>query len=89
MDNVVLARALFGTSMAFHIIFATLGVGIPIMVLFAELMYHIRKDKYYAILAKRWTKGFAIILGVAIPSGTIVGVMLSLLFPGFMASWAR
>lgn len=85
MDNVVLARALFGTSMAFHIIFATLGVGIPIMVLFAELMYHIRKDKYYAILAKRWTKGFAIILGVAIPSGTIVGVMLSLLFPGFMA----
>jgi cytochrome d ubiquinol oxidase subunit I len=29
LDTVVLARALFGTSMAFHIIFATLGVGIP------------------------------------------------------------
>ncbi|GGF89400.1 cytochrome ubiquinol oxidase subunit I [Paenibacillus abyssi] len=85
MDNVELARSLFGTSMAFHIIFATLGVGIPFMVVFAELMFQIRKNKHYAILAKRWTKGFAIILGVAIPSGTIVGVMLSLLFPGFMA----
>ncbi|ANE45142.1 cytochrome D ubiquinol oxidase subunit I [Paenibacillus swuensis] len=84
MDNVVLARALFGSSMAFHIIFATLGVGIPFMVVFAEILYHTKKNKHYAILAKRWTKGFAIILGVAIPSGTIVGVMLSLLFPGFM-----
>ncbi|OXM85595.1 cytochrome ubiquinol oxidase subunit I [Paenibacillus rigui] len=85
MTTVELARALFGTSMAFHIIFATLGVGLPFMVVFAELLYHLRKEKHYAIMAKRWTKGFAIILGVAIPSGTIVGVMLSLLFPGFMA----
>lgn len=84
MDQVVLARALFGTSMAFHIIFATLGVGVPFMVVFAEILYQFRKNKHYSILAKRWTKGFAIILGVAIPSGTLVGVMLSLLFPGYM-----
>ncbi|MFD2615625.1 cytochrome ubiquinol oxidase subunit I [Paenibacillus gansuensis] len=84
MDNIVMARALFGTSMAFHIIFATLGVGVPFMVVFAEILYHVKKNKHYAILARRWTKGFAIILGVAIPSGTLVGVMLSLLFPGFM-----
>lgn len=84
MDTVVLARALFGSSMAFHIIFATLGVGVPFMVVFAEVLYQVTKNDHYAILAKRWTKGFAIILGVAIPSGTLVGVMLSLLFPGFM-----
>ncbi|QYR21101.1 cytochrome ubiquinol oxidase subunit I [Paenibacillus sp. sptzw28] len=84
MDNVVLARSLFGSSMAFHIIFATLGVGIPFMIVLAEIMFQATKNNHYAILAKRWTKGFAIILGVAIPSGTIVGVMLSLLFPGFM-----
>lgn len=70
--------------MAFHIIFATLGVGVPFMVVFAEVLYQVTKNDHYAILAKRWTKGFAIILGVAIPSGTLVGVMLSLLFPGFM-----
>ncbi|WP_274650784.1 cytochrome ubiquinol oxidase subunit I [Paenibacillus humicola] len=84
MDNVSLARSLFGSSMAFHIIFATMGVGLPFMIVIAEIWYQIRKDRDYATMAKRWTKGFAIILGVAIPSGTIVGIMLSLLWPGFM-----
>lgn len=84
MDTVTLARSLFGSSMAFHIIFATLGVGIPIMIVFAEILFQITKDRHYSIMAKRWTRGFAIILGVAIPSGTIVGVMLALLWPGFM-----
>ncbi|HEY0829463.1 MAG TPA: cytochrome ubiquinol oxidase subunit I, partial [Bacilli bacterium] len=84
MDTVTLARALFGSSMAFHIIFATLGVGIPMMIVVAEILFQITKDRHYSIMAKRWTRGFAIILGVAIPSGTIVGVMLALLWPGFM-----
>ncbi|MCL7749357.1 cytochrome ubiquinol oxidase subunit I [Halalkalibacter alkaliphilus] len=84
MDNVMLARMIFGTSIAFHIIFATLGVGITLMILVAEIMRIIRKDEDYGTLAKRWTKGVAILLGVAIPSGTIVAVMLSLLWPGFM-----
>ncbi|MGJ9383719.1 cytochrome ubiquinol oxidase subunit I [Salipaludibacillus sp. CF4.18] len=84
MDSVILSRMLFGTSMAFHIIFATLGVGVTLMILFAELMHWFKKDSDYGLMAKRWTKGFAILLGVAIPSGTIVGVMLSLLWPGFM-----
>lgn len=84
VDTVMLARSLFGSSMAFHIIFATLGVGIPVMIVLAETLSHIRKDRDYAIMAERWTRGFAILLGVAIPSGTIVGVMLALLWPGFM-----
>ncbi|WP_128894033.1 cytochrome ubiquinol oxidase subunit I [Longirhabdus pacifica] len=84
MDNVDMARAFFGSSMAFHIIFATLGVGIPLMIVFGELMYQIKKDDHYKIMAKRWTRALGIILGVAIPSGTIVGVLLSLLWPGFM-----
>lgn len=84
MDHVVTARALFGTTMGFHIIFATLGVGIPLMVLCAELLYFKTKNREYSIMANRWTKGFAVLLGVSIPSGTIAGVQLSLLWPGFM-----
>lgn len=84
MDHVLTARSLFGMTMGFHIIFATLGVGIPLMVLFAELLYQKTKDRSYALMANRWTKGFAVLLGVAIPSGTIAGVQLSLLWPGFM-----
>ncbi|WP_078551527.1 cytochrome ubiquinol oxidase subunit I [Bacillus alkalicellulosilyticus] len=84
MDNVLLSRMLFGSSMAFHIIFATLGVGVTLMIFIAEVVRAITKDQDFGTMAKRWTKGFAILLGVAIPSGTIVGVMLSLLWPGYM-----
>ncbi|MCO4849575.1 cytochrome ubiquinol oxidase subunit I [Bacillus vallismortis] len=84
MDDLVLARSLFGTTMGFHIIFATLGVGLPLMILVAELVYQKTKDDHYAIMAKRWTKAQAVLLGVAIPTGTIAGTQLALLWPGFM-----
>lgn len=84
MDDLVIARSLFGTTMGFHIIFATLGVGLPLMMIIAELMYQKTKDYHYVIMAKRWTKTFAILLGVGIPTGTIAGTQLSLLWPGFM-----
>jgi len=84
MDDLVLARSLFGTTMGFHIIFATLGVGLPLMILCAELLFQKTKDHDYAVMAKRWTKGQAVLLGVAIPTGTIAGVQLALLWPGFM-----
>ncbi len=84
MNDILMARVLFGTTMGFHVIFATLGVGIPLMILAAELFFHKTKDQEYQIMAKRWTKAFAVLLGVGIPSGTIAGVQLSLLWPGFM-----
>lgn len=84
MDSVIISRSLFGSSLAFHIIFATLGVGIPFMILIVEILRKITGDEDYGVMAKRWTKGFAVLLGVAIPSGTIVGVQMNLLWPGFM-----
>ncbi|PAQ14058.1 cytochrome ubiquinol oxidase subunit I [Bacillaceae bacterium SAOS 7] len=84
MDDLFIARSLFGTTMAFHIIFATIGVGLPLMILVAELLYQKTKDLDYVVMAKRWTKTFAVLLGVGIPTGTIAGVQLSLLWPGFM-----
>ncbi|WP_153125647.1 cytochrome ubiquinol oxidase subunit I [Peribacillus tepidiphilus] len=84
MSDILIARSLFGTTMAFHIIFATLGIGLPFMILVAELMFFKTKDKDYSIMARRWTKAKAVLLGIAIPSGTIAGVQLSLLWPGFM-----
>ncbi|WP_066073259.1 cytochrome ubiquinol oxidase subunit I [Neobacillus soli] len=84
MDDLLVARSLFGTTMAFHIIFATIGVGLPFMILTAELLYQKTKNQDYVIMAKRWTKAFAVLLGVGIPTGTIAGTQLSLLWPGFM-----
>ncbi|MBT2657022.1 cytochrome ubiquinol oxidase subunit I [Bacillus sp. ISL-18] len=84
MSDLVIARSLFGTTMGFHIIFATIGVGLPFMILTAELLYQKTKDIEYVVMAKRWTKAFAVLLGVGIPTGTIAGTQLSLLWPGFM-----
>ncbi|XJZ26586.1 cytochrome ubiquinol oxidase subunit I [Bacillota bacterium Lsc_1132] len=84
MSDLVIARSLFGTTMGFHIIFATIGVGLPMMMLTAELLYQKTKDLEYVVMAKRWTKAFAVLLGVGIPTGTIAGVQLSLLWPGLM-----
>ncbi len=84
MDHLVTARSMFGMTMGFHIIFATIGVGLPLMMLMAELLYQRKKDLDYVIMAKRWTKTFGILLGVGIPTGTIAGLQLSLLWPGFM-----
>lgn len=84
VSTVTLARAFFGTSLAFHIIFATLAIGLSFMVFLAEVLHLWKKDNDYSIMAKRWTKTVAILLGVGIPSGTIVAVQLSLLWPGFM-----
>ncbi|MBX9973442.1 cytochrome ubiquinol oxidase subunit I [Cytobacillus firmus] len=84
MSDLLIARSLFGTTMGFHIIFATIGVGLPLMMLTAELLYQKTKDHDYVIMAKRWTKAFAVLLGVGIPTGTIAGTQLSLLWPGFM-----
>ncbi|MFC4075856.1 cytochrome ubiquinol oxidase subunit I [Salinithrix halophila] len=84
MDELTTARSLFGSSLGFHIIFATLGVGLPFMIFVSEIAYQITKDREYTLMAKRWTKAQAILLGVAIPSGTIVAVQMSLLWPKFM-----
>lgn len=84
MNDLLIARSLFGTTMGFHIIFATIGVGLPLMMLTAELLYQKTKNQEYVVMAKRWTKAFAVLLGVGIPTGTIAGVQLSLLWPGFM-----
>lgn len=84
MDTVALSRSFFGTSLAFHIIFATLGIGLSVMIFLMEILHQWKKDPDYGVMAKRWTKAFAILLGVAIPTGTIVGVQLALLWPGFI-----
>ena len=39
MDHVIAARAQMGTSLAFHIVFAALGVGLPLLVFIAEGMW--------------------------------------------------
>lgn len=84
LDSVVLSRMLTSTTLAFHIIFATIGVGVPIMIAIAEFMGIKRNDPHYLLLARRWARGFTITVAVGVVTGTAIGLQLSLLWPSFM-----
>lgn len=84
LDNVMLSRMLTGMTLAFHIIFATLGVGVPVMISIAEFLGIKKKDPHYLLLARRWARGFTITVAVGVVTGTIIGMQLSMLWPSFM-----
>ncbi|MGM0851724.1 MAG: cytochrome ubiquinol oxidase subunit I [Bacillota bacterium] len=84
LDGVILSRMLTSTTLAFHIIFATIGVGVPIMISIAEFMGIKRNDPHYLLLARRWARGFTITVAVGVVTGTAIGLQLSLLWPSFM-----
>jgi len=84
MDHVFAARAQMGTSLAFHIVFAALGVGLPLLVCIAEGMWLRTHERSYYDLARTWSKGMAILFAVGAVSGTILSFELGLLWPVFM-----
>ncbi|PFA68879.1 cytochrome ubiquinol oxidase subunit I [Bacillus sp. AFS015802] len=84
LDSVILSRMLTSTTLAFHIIFATIGVGVPVMISIAEFMGIKRNDPHYLLLARRWARGFTITVAVGVVTGTAIGLQLSLLWPSFM-----
>jgi len=72
-------------SLAFHIVFAALGIGMPLLMALAEGMYLRTGRPVYLELAKRWAKGTAILFAVGAVSGTVLSFELGLLWPEFMA----
>jgi len=85
MDNTELARATMGTSLGFHIVFAVLGVGLPLLMSVAEGLALWRHDDNWMLLARRWSKAFGILFAVGAVSGTVLSFELGLLWPRFMA----
>ncbi len=85
MDVVALARATMGTSLAFHIVFAALGVGMPVLLAIAEGLGLRRRDPVWMDLARRWSRAFGLLFAVGAVSGTVLSFELGLLWPRFMA----
>ncbi|WP_088036266.1 cytochrome ubiquinol oxidase subunit I [Evansella clarkii] len=83
-DPVLYSRLLTSLTLGFHAIFATLGVGIPLMIAIAEWMGIKRNDPHYTLMARRWARGFVVIVAVGVVTGTAIGLQLSLLWPNFM-----
>src|SRR6187549_212819 len=84
MADLLAARSQMGMSLAFHIIFAVIGIGLPALMVIAEWRWIRTGDAVYLDLAKRWAKGAAILFAVGAVSGTVLSFELGLLWPGFM-----
>ncbi len=84
MNDLLAARSQMAMSLAFHIIFAAIGVALPLMMTLAEWRWHRTHDSIYLLVAKRWAKGTAILFAVGAVSGTVLSFELGLLWPRFM-----
>lgn len=85
MSNLTAARIEMATSLAFHIVFAALGVGFPVLLCAAEGLGLRTGDGGWYELARKWGKAFGILFVIGAVSGTVLSFELGLLWPRFMA----
>lgn len=84
MTDLLAARSQMALSLGFHIIFAAVGIGMPLFTILAEWRYHKTKNEIYLQLARNWARGTAILFAVGAVSGTVLSFELGLLWPTFM-----
>jgi cytochrome d ubiquinol oxidase subunit I len=84
MTDLLAARSQMAMSLGFHIIFAAVGIAMPMLMVIAEGKWLQTGDEVYRTLAKRWSKGTAIMFAVGAVSGTVLSFELGLLWPTFM-----
>jgi cytochrome bd ubiquinol oxidase subunit I len=87
MDALLAARVQMGLSLGFHIIFAVIGMAMPLMMVVSEGLWLRTRNPAYLDLTKRWARGTAILFAVGAVSGTVLSFELGLLWPRFM-QWA-
>lgn len=87
MTDLLAARSLMAMALAFHIVFAMAGIGLPLMMVMAEWRWLRTGDEPSRTLAKRWAKVTTILFAIGAVTGTILSFLLGLLWPTFMV-WA-
>jgi cytochrome bd ubiquinol oxidase subunit I len=85
MDVLTAARLQMEVSLGFHMFFAALGIGMPLLMLIAEWRWLRTGREHYRDLAKTWGKATALTFAVGAVSGTALSFELGLLWPAFMA----
>ena len=72
MDVELLARIQFAFTVAFHYIYPPLSIGIGLLMVIFESLYVKTKKEDYHILAKFWTKIFALTFGIGVVTGIVM-----------------
>ena len=85
METLTAARAQMEVSLAFHMVFAALGIGMPLLMVLAEARWLRTGQAHYRALARKWAKATALTFAVGAVSGTALSFELGLLWPRFMA----
>src|SRR5262245_36358849 len=78
-----------GLSLGFHIVFAAAGVGMPALMVIADVLWRRTRDPDYLALSKRLAKGTGILFAVGAVSGTVLSFELGLLWPEFMGRFGE
>jgi cytochrome d ubiquinol oxidase subunit I len=84
MDTLTAARGQMEMSLAFHMIFAALGIAMPLLMVIAEGLWLRTRRGHYLDLAHKWGKATALTFVVGAVSGTGLSFELGLLWPRFM-----
>jgi cytochrome bd ubiquinol oxidase subunit I len=84
LNDLFFARSQMGMSLAFHIIFAVIGMAMPLLMVVSEGCYLWTRNSIYMELSKRWAAGTTILFAVGAVSGTVLSFELGLLWPKFM-----
>src|SRR4249919_106490 len=84
MSDLFAARTQMALSLGFHIVFAEIGIAMPLLMVLAEWRWRRTGDEACLALAKRWAKGSAVLFAVGAVSGTVLSFELGLLWPRFM-----
>jgi cytochrome d ubiquinol oxidase subunit I len=85
MSSLTAARIQMELSLGFHMIFAAIGMAMPVMMLIAERRWLRHQDADARALAHTWAKLTAVTFAIGAVSGTALSFELGLLWPRFMA----
>jgi cytochrome bd ubiquinol oxidase subunit I len=84
MSSLTAARVQMELSLGFHMLFAAVGMAMPLMMVIAEWRWLRYRDAEALALAKTWARLTAVIFAIGAVSGTALSFELGLLWPRFM-----
>jgi len=71
-DAVFLSRVQFALTVGFHYLFPPLSIGLGVLLVFMEGMYMKTRNHQYEVLARFWTRIFALIFAMGVASGIVM-----------------
>jgi cytochrome d ubiquinol oxidase subunit I len=83
------ARSQMAFTLGFHIILASIGIGLPAITVLAEWRALKTGDRAYRELARRWARATGVLFAVGAVSGTVLSFEMGTLWPHFMATYGQ